>query len=80
MISKLKKNYDDLQKRYEALIHKQNEGVDLINTFNDRFDSYDLERIHEIQDIQDRLKEEQAFLSGTAGGILNGGASVASSS
>lgn len=51
-------------RRFEQIDQKYNACVEHVNNFNDKFDSEDLERFNEIEDIKDRLIEEQTNITG----------------
>ena len=58
LISKVKKNYDELQRMYEASVVKYGDSNNLLHNFHDRFDYNDMERLNEINILIERLREE----------------------
>jgi hypothetical protein len=64
LISQIKKSSEELQKKYEALGLKFGESMRQLSTFNQHFDSDDLERVNEIESIEDRLREEGESIGG----------------
>ena len=64
MISKIKKSSEELQKKYEALGVKYRDSMRQLTTFNEKFDMDDLERVNEIEGIEERLKEEGECIGG----------------
>lgn len=58
-ISKVKKNYEEFLKQFERLNHTYNDCVQKVNNFNGKFDSEDLERMNQLKELQERLKEEE---------------------
>ena len=58
LIAKIKKSYEDLQKKIEAVVHQHGGCYELLKAFSERFDSDDQGRINEIEAIEERLKEE----------------------
>ena len=51
LISKIKKSSEDLQKKYESLGIKYGDSIRHLNTLNEKFDTDDLERINEIENL-----------------------------
>jgi hypothetical protein len=64
LISKIKKSSEDLQKKYENLGTKFGDSIKQLNTLNEKFDTDDLERINEIELLEDRLREEGESIGG----------------
>lgn len=63
-ISKVKKNYDEFLKMFEKLNNTYNDCVQKVNNFNSKFDSDDLERRDQLNELQERLKEEEQSITG----------------
>jgi len=61
-ISKIKKNYEDLQKKIDTVMSEHGNCYELLKSFNERFDIDDLERINSIQFMEERLKEEDDII------------------
>lgn len=66
MISSMKKCYETLQKKVEALSVQQGDCRLLLQKFQDNFDFEDLERTNEIALIEERLEEEEHFIYGNS--------------
>lgn len=49
---------------FEKLNQNYNECVQKVNNFNGKFDSDDLERINELKELQERIREEEEYISG----------------
>ena len=64
LISKMKKNYETFQKQFEQLIQKYGSCRSQVDKFDDKFDTEDLERINEIQQIEDKLYDEDLNIYG----------------
>ena len=60
----MKKNYDLLSKRIEAINLKFGECRSLVDSFEEQFDNDDLERINKIQIINEMLNEEEENIYG----------------
>lgn len=58
-ISKVKKNYEEFLKMFEKLNQTYNDCVQKVNNFNGKFDSDDLERRNHLEELQERLREEE---------------------
>jgi len=71
LISKIKKSSEDLQKKYESLGIKYGDSIRHLNTFNEQFDTDDLERINEIENLEERLREEGESIGGNCSKQLN---------
>lgn len=63
-ISKVKKSYEEFLRQFEKLNQTYNECVQKVNNFNAKFDSDDLERLNQVRELQDRLKEEEQGITG----------------
>lgn len=55
----MKKNYEGFQKEIEQLNLKYGNCRNQVDQFDERFDTDDLERINEIQLIDDKLNDEE---------------------
>ena len=64
-IAVMKKQYDELQKKIEAVNNKYGDCRTLIDTFDESFDTEDFERLQEIQQIDDLLNEEEINIYGS---------------
>ena len=64
LISKIKKSSEELQKKYESLGLKYGDSIKHLNTFNEQFETEDLERINEIEGLEERLREEGESIGG----------------
>ena len=60
----MKKNYEDLQKAIEQLGQKYGVCRNMIDDLDDLFENEDLERLNEIQMLDDRLMEEEENIYG----------------
>ena len=63
-ISKVKKSYEEFLKQFERLNQTYNDCVQKVNNFNGKFDSDDLERMNQLKELQERLKEEESGITG----------------
>lgn len=52
-------------KQFEKLNGGYNDCVVQVNNFNGKFDSDDLERVHQLQELQERLQEEAMSITGS---------------
>ena len=64
LISKMKKNYETFQKQFEQLIQQYGNCRSQVDSFDEKFDTEDLERINEIQLIEDKLYDEDLNIYG----------------
>lgn len=64
LISKMKKNYETFQKQFEQLILQYGNCRSQVDSFDEKFDTEDLERINEIQLIEDKLYDEDLNIYG----------------
>jgi hypothetical protein len=55
-----------LQRKYEGLVTKCNSGIASLETFNDRFDTPDLERVNQLQILFDGIVEEQGAIGSSS--------------
>ena len=60
----MKKNYEDLQKQIEQLGQKYGVCRNMIDDLDELFENEDLERLNEIQMLDDRLIEEEENIYG----------------
>lgn len=67
LISKVKKNYDELQRMYEASVVKYGDSNNLLHNFHDKFDYNDMERLNEINILIERLREEGDMIGSNQG-------------
>lgn len=51
-------------RQFERLNQTYNECVQKVNNFNSKFDSDDLERMNQLKELQERLKEEESGITG----------------
>lgn len=49
---------------FEKLNNTYNDCVQKVNNFNSKFDSDDLERRDQLNELQERLKEEEVSITG----------------
>ena len=60
----MKKSYEEFLRQFERLSQTYNECVHKVNNFNSKFDSEDLERMNQLKELQERLKEEEQGITG----------------
>jgi 3-methyladenine DNA glycosylase AlkC len=58
-ISKIKKNFEDLGKKIDAVIVLYGESIDFMKEFSERFENEDMERLNELRVLEERLDDEQ---------------------
>lgn len=65
-IGSMKKNYEELQKKIEAVNVGFGDCRAMVDNFEDQFENEDLERVNEVQMINERLGEEEENIYGKA--------------
>ena len=60
----MKKSYEEFLRQFERLSQTYNECVQKVNNFNSKFDTEDLERLNQLKELQERLKEEEQGITG----------------
>lgn len=65
-ISKMKKNYEELQRQIEAVTLKFTDCRHQINNFEEEFENEDLERLNQIMNLDEQLQDEEINIYGKA--------------
>ena len=60
----MKKNYEELQRQFEQLGSKYGNCRNMVDELDALFENDDLERLNEIQMLDDRLQEEEENIYG----------------
>ena len=64
LISKMKKSYEELQKKIEAVSLKYSDAREQFDELQERFDNADMERQTEFKELEDLLQDQEKNIYG----------------